>query len=339
MIPNWLLGKSKSKLQEILGGGGGGGTTYTAGEGIDITNHKISVDPLLMNDIEQTALAIPTKAAKTQITNPNILHNPWFTVNQRGVSSVMANGLYIADRWRSYSVTENYTMTRDSNGTVIIDATTNENNVSLIQRRTSTYGNSLSGMKLTMSVMFGDGTIYSGTKIYNPKSEIIYYNDDTIALASMYANAPLFEIRVKPGASVTIKALKLEVGEISTLHLDPRPEYATELLKCQRYFQRLVNVSIGTQNIGLALATSATSARWMCVLPSYMRASPSMSMFQLALQAGGGPQIISTAVSFHQLRGNQAAIGIDVASGLTAGNVYLVQHTTDSGNIDFSAEL
>ena len=44
MIPNWLLGKSKSKLQEILGGGGGGGTTYTAGDGIDITNHEISFD-------------------------------------------------------------------------------------------------------------------------------------------------------------------------------------------------------------------------------------------------------------------------------------------------------
>ena len=45
MLPNWLLGKSKSKLQEILGGGGGGGgTTYTAGDGIDITSNTISFD-------------------------------------------------------------------------------------------------------------------------------------------------------------------------------------------------------------------------------------------------------------------------------------------------------
>lgn len=43
MLPNWLYGKSKSKLQEILGGGGGGGTTYGAGPGISISsNNRIS---------------------------------------------------------------------------------------------------------------------------------------------------------------------------------------------------------------------------------------------------------------------------------------------------------
>lgn len=43
MLPNWLYGKSKSKLASILGGGGGGGTTYTAGPGISISsNNRIS---------------------------------------------------------------------------------------------------------------------------------------------------------------------------------------------------------------------------------------------------------------------------------------------------------
>ena len=333
MIPNWLLGKSKSKLQEILGGGGGGGTTYTAGEGIDITNHKISVDPLLMNDIEQTALAIPTKAAKTQITNPNILHNPWFTVNQRGVSSVMANGLYIADRWRSYSVTENYTMTRDSNGTVIIDATTNENNVSLIQRRTSTYGNSLSGMKLTMSVMFGDGTIYSGTKIYNPKSEIIYYNDDTIALASMYANAPLFEIRVKPGASVTIKALKLEVGEISTLHLDPRPEYAIELAKCQRYFQRIA----GETRIAFGMASTSTTLQVQFTIASQMRTTPTISG-SLKYGRASSSSIIGT-IGINGLHESICDLLLnDSNATFTIGDMYSI-YIPNGGYLDFNAEL
>jgi hypothetical protein len=35
MLPNWLYGKSKSKLADILGGGG---TTYTAGPGISISS-------------------------------------------------------------------------------------------------------------------------------------------------------------------------------------------------------------------------------------------------------------------------------------------------------------
>lgn len=43
MLPNWLYGKSKSKLASILGGGGGGGTSYTAGPGISInSNNRIS---------------------------------------------------------------------------------------------------------------------------------------------------------------------------------------------------------------------------------------------------------------------------------------------------------
>lgn len=42
MLPNWLYGKSKSKLASILGGGGGG-TSYTAGPGISINgNNRIS---------------------------------------------------------------------------------------------------------------------------------------------------------------------------------------------------------------------------------------------------------------------------------------------------------
>ena len=36
----------------------------------------------------------------------------------------------------------------------------------------------------------------------------------------------------------TFKAIKLEFGTVSTLGMDTAPNYATELLKCQRYFFR-----------------------------------------------------------------------------------------------------
>lgn len=344
MLPNWLLGKSKSKLQEILGGGGGG-TDYTAGDGIDISNGVISFDPATTPAIDPSKVDglnddLAALAPKTALSNANILHNPWFQVNQRGVMTLSTNG-YFVDRWRALCATAGTTTyTLNSDGTITIDNSLGEGPAYFIQRRTSKTISRVTGRKITVSVMFSDGIVRSGTGIYSNTETITYYSNDDIRIQSIAQNeGQFFVLRVEAGKSVTIKALKLEVGEISTLAMDTAPDMALELAKCQRYFQRLVNVSIGTQNIGLALATSATSARWMCVLPSYMRASPSMSMFQLGLLAGGGSQIISTEVSFHQLRGNQAAIGIDVASGLTAGNVYLVQHTTDSGNIDFSAEL
>lgn len=345
MLPNWLYGKSRSKLQEILGGGGGGGTSYTAGDGIDISSGVISFDPETTPAIDPSKIDgldddLAALAPKTAISNPNILHNPWFTVNQRGITSVTESHKYIADRWRTYTTLATFEVSRDSNGCIVIDNTFGSEGIALYQKRTTTYLNSLVGRKLTASVLLSDGTIYSGTAVFDGTNRTNYYENDSLILyAPAISNYQILCVAVKPGASVTIKALKLEVGEISTLHLDSRPEYALELAKCQRYFQRLVNAGTGRENIGLALATNATSARWICALPSNMRTDPSISIGRLALQAGGGSQIISTAVSIQQLRGNQAAIGIDVASGLTVGNVYLVQHTSDTGNIDFNAEL
>ncbi|MBR4415054.1 MAG: hypothetical protein IKS59_07085, partial [Aeriscardovia sp.] len=123
MLPNWLLGKSKSKLQEILGGGGGG-TSYTAGDGIDISSGVISFDPSTMGVISQSKVDdlgddLAALAPKTAISNPNILHNPWFQVNQRSALSVTANGLFIADRWLCYSPVS-FEITRNADGNIVI---------------------------------------------------------------------------------------------------------------------------------------------------------------------------------------------------------------------------
>lgn len=345
MLSSWLFSKSKKKLIEELGGGGG--TDYTAGDGIDISSGVISFDPSTMDAIPQSKVTdldddLADLAPKTSLSNPNILHNPWFTVNQRALTSLTSGG-YMADRW-IIGVSDNttFTATRNSDGSITIDGTSVvfPQAVALIQKRTTTYINSLNGIKLTASVMFQDGTIKSNTFVFNStETRTSILLADTYEIYTKPTVNEFFCIKPLPGVSITIKALKLEIGEISTLHLDPRPEYATELAKCQRYFQRLVNASTGTQNIGLAIAASATAARWICALPANMRADPTLSIGALALQAGGGSQVVSTGASIQQLRGNQAAIGINVASGLTAGTVYLVQHTTDTGNIDFSAEL
>lgn len=277
MIPNWLLGKSKSKLQEILGGGGGGGTTYTAGEGIDITDHEISVDPLLMNDIEQTALAIPTKAAKTQITNPNILHNPWFQVNQRGATTISSTG-YFVDRWRvSTPSAGSSTITLNSDGTITIDNSLGEGNVYIVQRRTAKTISRVAGRKVTASVMLSDGTVLSGSGTYVGTETTDYYSDENIRLqSSPQSNGQFFALRVVTGKTVTIKALKLELGSISTLAMDTAPDMATELLKCQRYYQK-----VGTPDSGYPItvgrAHNTTQGRYLIHLDAQMRTNPSIT--------------------------------------------------------------
>ena len=341
MLPNWLLGKSKSKLQEILGGGGG--TAYTAGDGIDISSGVISFDPSTMDAIPQSKVTnlgddLAGLAPKTAISNPNILHNPWFTVNQRGVSSVNTGGAFIADRWKVASEIPNFLVTRTSDGYLDVDnSEATSSYTAIYQKRTTKYINSLDGMKITASVMFSDGSIKSGTVTFDHTTNKNYYSDDEISLG--YSSPTILGLNVKAGHHLTIKALKLEVGELSTLHLDPRPEYAVELAKCQRYFQRLMNESAGRQNIGIAIATSATSARWIVALPANMRTEPTLSASLIGLNDPSDTSYQSSSVALQQVRGNQAAIGINVASGLTAGKMYLVQHWENTSAIDFNAEL
>lgn len=345
MIPNWLLGKSKSKLQEILGGGGGGGTTYTAGTGIDITNDEISVDPLLMVDIEQTALAIPTKAAKTQISNPNIFHNPWFSVNQRAVTSATQNADYIADRWMVYFGENNATITRNDDGNIVMDNSLGTTNITIYQKRTQTYLKSLVGQKLTASMMLSDGTIYSGTITYTGTGNPVYFENDYVkAHAPVLTANQIITFSVKPGASVTIKALKLEVGEISTLAMDPRPEYAAELLKCQRYFQRIGLTQY--ENIGSGIIKTSQIAT--CVINIQPLRKDLKTVGDVSLHGTvyiwNGTHFDGTGDQSTSL--NAFAIGKDGygtidfnSTGLTVSSPAVFQFRDAASYIDFNAEL
>lgn len=67
MLPNWLYGKSKSKLASILGGGGGAPADYNQ---VKAQVNQNTEDIALLSD------ALDDKAALTQITNRNLLDNP-----------------------------------------------------------------------------------------------------------------------------------------------------------------------------------------------------------------------------------------------------------------------
>lgn len=345
MIPNWLLGKSKSKLQEILGGGGGGGTTYTAGEGIDITNHEISVDPLLMVDIEQTALAIPTKAPKTAISNPNILINPWFTVNQRGFTTAYSPSVtYVADRWKVLSAS-GITIT-NSDGGITIDNTNGADYVTMETILAPNISKSLLGRKVTMSLakVIGETDVWKTVTMPNslPQSSTIIdtasTEEYTLRIVITGNGNVKVDVQIKKGENVTIRAIKLEIGDISTLARDPRPDMATELAKCQRYFQRISNTTSASVNIAMGGVTASTATRVALSVPSQMRADPTISITGLAVQASGGSELTGTYTET-KLLGNILSILISTPnSSLTIG--HSIKCVLKAGGyIDLSAEL
>lgn len=313
MLPNWLYGKSKSKLQEILGGGGGG-TDYTAGDGIDISNGVISFDPATTPAIDPSKVEglnddLAALAPKTALSNANILHNPWFQVNQRGVMTLSTNG-YFVDRWRALCATAGTTTyTLNSDGTITIDNSLGEGPAYFIQRRTPKTISRVVGRKITVSVMLSNGTVHSGTGTYSDTETTNYYEDNDIKIQSIAQSfGQFFVLRVEAGKTVTIKALKLELGSVSTLAMDTAPDMALELAKCQRYFQRISGAADSL--LGLAYSYSTTKAETAISIQSAMRVTPSLA-YSGTFKIGGSAV---SAISLIALSGNILSLELTSSS-------------------------
>ena len=348
MLPNWLLGKSKSKLQEILGGGGGG-TDYTAGDGIDISNGVISFDPATAPAIDPSKVDgldddLAALAPKTALANANILHNPWFTVNQRNESTITVNGRYIADRWRTYIPdNDNGSFIRNSDGTITIDATNSSNGIMIVQRRTTNNLQSLNGFKVTASVKLSDDSILSGTDTFDITASVVYIdNEDFSLISNAHQNGQMLSLLVKSGKTLTIKALKLEIGEISTLAMDYRPEYAIELAKCKRYFQRLSIPSTGLLAIGFA--QWAQGIRFTLPFDPMRGTNPTITVTSQATKIGYSSSNAAAAtaingVSIAYNEGNQIWFQATVTSATVGDTYVLLNMDTADMYFDLSAEL
>ena len=184
-----------------------------------------------------------SKAAKTQITNPNLIDNPWFTINQRGETSS-----YFADRWIRYVPEITFT----NNNGVTISGTLSSSDMHLGEQKIEwdRLKDNI-GKSITLSVLI-NGTIYKAVgKIETPTSSWLSHVSLQIPSLNIWFQlltngtspsvAELYLKNINADAiNVTIKAVKLEVGSVSTLAMDTAPNYATELLKCQRYFNNQI---------------------------------------------------------------------------------------------------
>lgn len=186
------------------------------------------------------------------ISNPNLLDNPWFTVNQRGFTSNSnpSVGTHVVDRWAvrynpssgAVAVANNI-VTLTSNGGLLIIGERFEENVGF------------SGKTMTASIMLSDGTIYSGTGVFPSKNgtdKVVITTDDFNAYYQYSAssgNYPMLGISCQANKTTSIKVVKLELGSVSTLAMDTAPNYTTELLKCQRYYHKYATEALRPTNM------------------------------------------------------------------------------------------
>ena len=188
-----------------------------------------SVTEAVRWDVAQTAL---TDAQRTQgrdninatAYNYNILDNSWFIVNLRG-KTTYTDAAYTVDRWNNGL---NTTVTVNANGVTV------QNNDSSRRVFQQAVGNmAIVGQTCTISIKLQDGTIYSGTNTIptSGQTDFLTFDGNTFRLTnqSTYIQVALL---VAAGGSVAIRAIKLELGAISTLAYDTIPDYGEELTRC-----------------------------------------------------------------------------------------------------------
>lgn len=266
---------------------------------------------------------------KPVYSNPNLLINGWFTVNQRGWTSGSSTwAKYCADRWKMYYGTAAGTVAVTSNGISLSPASSD--NLSIIQPFEDV--SPLSGKTLTFSAALANGTVYKGTvQNFNTASNTTFVSEDSGKFVLRYtASDNSFRIQVYD--NYTIRAVKLEIGSTSTLALDAPPEYCTELLKCQRYFRR-----INSGSVGFGFANNTTTFTLFIPQATYMR------VFEPTLTTSGTLKIynqnqVVTGIGIYYADSQLNLLVGCTTSGLTAGSFDSLD-VSSGGYIDLDAEL
>lgn len=157
-----------------------------------------------------------------KFSNPNLLINPDFKINQRGATSYEKQG-YSVDRWKIWNVT----VTPSTSGGITVKNDKYTDTGTFLQYlENATEGDST----LSCYVTSVSGTV---TMVADDNSQVILKQGLNVVHTSK--STKTFTIFLNRGTSVTLKWVKLEQGTMATSFIAPSP--VEEYPKCQRYFQ------------------------------------------------------------------------------------------------------
>lgn len=206
---------------------GGGGTVDDAAR-VAIASHANNTD-----------IHLTAEDVASLVSNENLLINPDFAINQRGqvAYSAAASAPYTLDGWRGYT-SANATIgvcaiTPTADGVVIDNQT---NGTVVFYQRIEDY-KKLFGTAVTMSAEVNGAVVSATGQISNNTGRSVYTaaawgGIGCYIKADTYVEA---ELIVTAGNTVTATWAKLETGDLATSFAPSAP--ATELAKCQRYYQ------------------------------------------------------------------------------------------------------
>lgn len=268
-----------------------------------------------------------------QQSNPNLLDNWDFRsgciVNQKGLLEYGDFGAAF-DRWRVNGLTVSI-----EDGGVSLSATA----------PSSTFFQkipiNLAGEIVTISAQTQDGTII--TYSLRCPSESSSITAQLPLFIQTYQGVLLLGIILdKAGDTMKIRRMKLELGPVSTLHLDPPADYGTELAKCQRYLLVLDNTIpslVGT--IPIAVATNIVHVYIPLPVTMYrVPTSPENLISDFCIHQPNNTNIEITNIRGIYASANMVNISIDVP-GVVAGVPCRLESKSGTSNpiLLLSAEL
>lgn len=286
-----------------------------------------------------------------RVNNENLLDNWCFVgggsqqgngqlpINQRGATTgSTTNGKIDIDRWIWSYGTAVGTWSLGIAGLTLTPAS---GATAMIRQVIAQLG-AINGKTVTASVLFSDGTLYSGTVVKDNSTAQYFYNDSAVAIRSVND-----DIRFIVATQKTIVGVKLELGSKQTLAhqengawvLNEIPNYEVELTKCQRFFLKLDNGAV----VGWGVAKTATTALSSIPTPVSMRQVSPTILINGNVKLYHGSEMHSatptiTGFSGATIGANVVSATATVASGLTAGEACLIALRDSSAYITISCE-
>ena len=285
------------------------------------------------------------------LSNPNLLINPDFAINQRGGSTYDSSG-HTVDGWAMSIIGSGNSGSYNAETHILSGSVLDKNGYYVNMFQFVEEPMRFAGKTLTLSAGMSELDKFAlvaiwrteGTTTTNVAATPYNLEPDkvlTFTMPSDLTEASKIRVVLQTRGSVKLDWAKLESGSVATPFALPDP--AAELLRCQRYFTiyKHQNATSSTDKCTIGVGYALTSSIVYAVLPiAAMRSgvTATISHSGLSLISGADTVVDYTSVTALEQTDSTVQVAFTV-SGQTPGSVYRLRLMNSDAYLAVSKEL